>query len=75
MAVWLDETPIATVPEIITVLDTETGQVVTNPNCYVSQRVAVIVLPAPHIFLTEQGLELLGPEYAGITASFRSAIS
>jgi len=71
----LNGTPVVTVPEIITVLDTSRGEVITNPNVTPSQKVAVLVLPSPEIFLSPRGLQLFGPRYAGIDASFRSALS
>jgi DUF917 family protein len=75
MAGWLDGVPVVTIPEIITLLDRETGAVVTNPNVRPMQRVAVLVLPAPGAFLTDTGLQTFGPRYAGIDAPFRSALS
>ena len=74
MAAFLDGTPVATIPEIITLLDTETGAVITNPNAQVSQNVAVLILPAPKVFLTPQGLATFGPAYAGLNTDFRSAL-
>lgn len=74
MAAFLDDTPIATIPEIITLLDIDSGDVVTNPNAYVSQNVAVLVLPAPSVFLTPRGLATFGPNYAGLDMGFRSAL-
>ncbi|MEO1397935.1 MAG: DUF917 domain-containing protein [Pseudomonadota bacterium] len=70
----LDGKPVVTIPEIITVLDIETGQVVTNPNVKKSQKIAVLVLPAPDVFVTPRGLEAFGPTYIGINDAFRSAL-
>ncbi len=67
-------TPVVTIPEIITVLNTKTGHVVTNPNVSVGQHVAVLVLPAPDVFLTPQGLRSFGPGYVGLKTDFRSAL-
>ena len=75
MVAWLNGEPIATIPEIITVLDRHSGAVVTNPNATVDQQVSVIVLPAPEIFLTETGLAAFGPDYAGLDRPFQSAVS
>ncbi len=75
MVAWLNDIPRATIPEIITVFDNETGDVVTNPNAVVGQSVSVVVLPAPDLFLTEKGLAIFGPTYAGLDAPFKSALS
>ena len=66
--------PVVTIPEIISVLDMETGDVVTNPNVYPSRQVAILALPAPAVFLTNNGLRAFGPNHAGIDAAFQSAM-
>lgn len=60
----------ATIPEIITVMDQTTGAVLTNPHVTQGQSVAVLVLPAPQIFTTPEGLAIFGPAYAGIDAPY-----
>ena len=70
----LNGTPVVTIPEIITVMDMSTGNVVTNPNVRPTQRLAVLVLPAPDVFLTTQGLEIFGPHYAGLDIPFVAAV-
>lgn len=70
----LNGAPAVTIPEIITVMDIETGQVITNPNVRPSQNVTVLVLPAPEIFLTARGLQIFGPGYANADVDFRSAL-
>lgn len=71
---WRDGALHATIPEIITVLDTETGEIVTNPHATQGRQVAVVILPAPALFLTPRGLEIFGPTYAGLETPFRSAL-
>lgn len=65
----------ATIPDMICLIDTETGAPVTNPNYYTGQSVAVVVLPAPKPFTTEKGLLAFGPSYAGIDQPYRPAVS
>ncbi len=62
-----------TIPDLICVIDTETGLPVTNPHYHKGQSVAVIILPAPTEFTTSRGLSVFGPAYAGIDASYRPA--
>lgn len=75
MAVRVGHNICATVPEIITALHEASGEIVLNPGWQVGTRVAIIVLPAPPGYLTEDGLKCFGPSYIGIDAPFRSAIS
>ena len=72
---WINGVPAVSIPEIITPMDRQTGDVVTNPNTYSGQLVSVLVLPAPGAFLTAQGLDLFGPRYAGLDEVFRSALA
>ncbi len=71
---WIDGQPVVTIPEIITVIDNDTGDIVTNPNVRVGQSVSILVLPAPDIFLSPRGLEIFGPRYAGLDQTFVSAL-
>lgn len=60
--VALDEgVPVAMVPDIITVLDTETGSAISTERLRYGQRVSVIAFPCDPIWRTERGLEIAGP--------------
>lgn len=72
---WFDGAVHATVPDLICLFDTETGQAVQNPHYHVGQQVAVVILPAPQAFLSPRGLAVFGPGYAGIDGHFRSPLS
>ncbi|PSR25488.1 hypothetical protein SAMN00768000_1774 [Sulfobacillus thermosulfidooxidans DSM 9293] len=52
---------VATVPDLITVLDSTTGQAITTERLRYGQRVAVIVIPAPSIMKTPEALKIWGP--------------
>ncbi|MGI9354767.1 MAG: DUF917 domain-containing protein [Rhizobiaceae bacterium] len=73
MASWLDDEIHTTIPDLICLLDTDTGAAVTNPNYYSGQNVAVIVLPAPSEFLTDKGLQSFGPRYLHLDQAYRPA--
>jgi hypothetical protein len=60
------------VPEIISVLDSLSGEAVGTETLRYGQRVTVIALPAPRILLTEKGLEHVGPRAFGYDLDFRS---
>lgn len=64
----------ATIPDMICVLDTQTGLPVTNPHATPGQEVAILILPAPSAFLTEKGLDSFGPKYAGLNGAFKSVL-
>ncbi|MBY6190603.1 DUF917 domain-containing protein [Microbulbifer agarilyticus] len=75
MIAWRNGEVHATIPDLICLLDMETGEPVTNPNYRVDQKVAVVVLPAPNAFLSEKGLEIFGPKYLGYSFEYRSAVA
>ncbi|GAA6209126.1 DUF917 domain-containing protein [Cognatishimia sp. WU-CL00825] len=65
----------ATIPDLICLIDTDTGAPVTNPNYYKGQNVAVVILPAPDPFTTPKGLSAFGPSYLGLDQPYRPAIT
>ena len=73
--VWREGAPLATTPELICVLDSDTGEAIGTEMVRYGQRVTAIVLPAPEIFLTPRGLELVGPRAFGYDIDFRSALA
>ncbi len=62
----------ATVPELICVLDSESGEAIGTETLRYGQRVTVIALPAPAVFLTENGLQHTGPRAFGYDLEFVS---
>ncbi|MER5394349.1 DUF917 domain-containing protein [Saccharopolyspora sp. NPDC002686] len=58
-------TVLASVPDLICVLDRESGEAVTTEAMRFGQRVAVIAAPADPRWHTPEGLELAGPRYFG----------
>ncbi len=57
--------PLAMVPDIITVLDTETAQAISTERLRYGQRVSVVAFPCHPIWRTERGLEIAGPAAFG----------
>jgi DUF917 family protein len=57
--------PIATVPDLITVMETESGQPITTEELRYGQRVRVIAAPCDPRWRTPAGLALVGPRYFG----------
>lgn len=61
---------IATVPDLITVLERETGQPVTTEGLRYGYRVTVIGIPTPEIMRSTAALEVWGPEYFGYDTEY-----
>ncbi|MEL7209750.1 MAG: DUF917 domain-containing protein, partial [Actinomycetota bacterium] len=61
----LDGTPIATVPHLICLLDTESGEAVGTETARYGQRVSVIAMTAPALFRSPAGLAFVGPRAKG----------
>ncbi|MEL6573216.1 MAG: DUF917 domain-containing protein [Pseudomonadota bacterium] len=74
LVAWKDDAVHATIPDVICLIDTLTGEVVQNPHFEQGQTVAVVILPAPKAFLTERGLSIFGPAYAGLSGKFWSPL-
>nr|WP_235022315.1 DUF917 domain-containing protein [Amycolatopsis alkalitolerans] len=60
-----DGSTLASVPDLICVLHTETSEAVTTETLRFGQRVTVIAAPADPRWHTEAGIELAGPRYFG----------
>ena len=70
---FLDGEPHVTVPDIITVMDSLSGEAIGTETLRYGQRVTVIVLPSPEVLTTPKGLEHVGPRAFGYDLDFRSA--
>ena len=66
----LDGEWIATVPDLITVLDRETGDPVRTEALRYGQRVEVLGIPTPEIMRTDAALDVWGPETFGLDTEF-----
>jgi DUF917 family protein len=75
LAVIEDGRAVATVPDIITVLDTYTGEVVTTGELRYGQRVVLLALPCPDVWRTPAGLDLVGPAAFGLDLPYRPVAS
>jgi uncharacterized protein len=69
---WRDEVAVVTVPDLICVLDSVAGGAVGTEALRYGQRITVIALPAPAVFLTPRGLDHAGPKAFGYDLPFRS---
>jgi DUF917 family protein len=60
----------ATVPDLIIVLDAETGEPITTEELRYGFRVAVVAAPCDERWRTDAGLELVGPRYFGYDVEY-----
>jgi DUF917 family protein len=72
---WLEQKPIAMSPDLICVLDTESGEAIGTETIRYGQRITVIALPPPAIFLTAKGLAHVGPRAFGYDLAFHSVFA
>ena len=72
---WLDGTPVAMSPDLICVLDSVSGEAVGTETIRYGQRVTVIALPPPPVFLTPKGLQHVGPRAFNYDIEFRSVFA
>jgi len=64
-----DETLVST-PDLITILDAETGEPITTESLRYGFRVAVLAMPCDPRWRTPEGLKLVGPGYFGYGGDF-----
>jgi DUF917 family protein len=72
---WLDGEAIVTSPDLICVVDSVSGEAVGTEVIRYGQRVTVIALPPPPVFLTPKGLEYVGPRAFGYDLDYRSVFA
>ncbi len=74
IVVWRDGVPLSTTPELICVLDSVSGEGIGSETIRYGQRVTVIVLPAPDLFLSPRGLQHVGPRAFGYDIEYASGL-
>ena len=62
---WQDDAVSVLPPELISIIDSSSGEAIANPAFVIGARVTVLKFPAPAIWRTEQGRRLFGPEHFG----------
>ncbi len=63
-------TVLASVPDLITVVDADTGEPITTEELKYGLRVEVVGIPCHEMWRTPEGLELVGPRYFGYNVEF-----
>lgn len=62
---WKNDVPVVTSPDVIVVIDDNTGMPCTNPHLKEGQKVAVLGLRGVEAFRSEKGLNILSAKYFG----------
>ena len=70
LAATIDGKVAVSVPDLITILDIDTGEPITTEAMRYGYRVAVIGIPCDKRWRTEKGLELVGPRYFGYDVDY-----
>ena len=73
-AAWRDGEVVDTTPDIICVMDSVSGEAIGTEMIRYGQRVTVIVLPTPELFLTPKGLAATGPRAFGYDFDYKTVL-
>ena len=69
---FLDAEPVVMTPDLICLLDSVSGEGIGTDVVRFGQRVSVLALPGPEVFMSPEGLEAVGPKAFGFDLSFTS---
>ena len=72
---WRDDEPLAMTPDLICVLNSVSGEAVGSETIRYGQRVTVIALPPPPVFLSPRGLDCMSARAPSATTSTSGACS
>jgi len=75
IAVFDGDKPVAATPDLICLVDTDSGESVGTETVRYGQRVSIIALPAPAHLRTEKGLQHVGPRAFGYDFDFKSVFA
>jgi hypothetical protein len=67
---WLDEKPFVTSPDLLSVIDSRSGEPYTNTILEEGMEVAVIAGRSDETYRSPKGLALLGPRYFGFDLNY-----
>lgn len=69
---FVDGKPKAVTPDLITVLDKETGMPITTEGLRFGMRISIIGMPADDKWRTEKGIKTVGPRYFGYDLDYQT---
>jgi len=68
---WFDDKPYVTSPDMLIVVDAETGEPYSNAQIEVGHQVAVVGLRAVEQFRSQKGINILGPRHFGFDIDYK----
>lgn len=74
LAIWESDEPRVTVPDLITLVVSETGEPITTELIRFGVRADVLVLPCPALLRTDVALDVVGPRAFGIDLDYEPAV-
>ena len=74
LAIYEDDEPKVMVPDLITLVTSDTGEPITTELLRFGVRADVLVLPAPDLLRTPEALAVVGPHAFGIDADYEPAV-
>lgn len=72
---YVGDEPVVMTPDLICLLDSVSGDGIGTDVLRFGQRVSVLALPAPKVFLSKAGLAAVGPRAFGFDIDFKSVFS
>ncbi len=67
----IDDIIVVTTPDILAIVNAQTGEAITSDALRFGLEVAVIVIAAPALWTTPEGLKLVGPHYFGYNITYQ----
>jgi uncharacterized protein len=71
LVAFQNEEIVASVPDLITIVEQDTGRAITTERLRYGVRVRVLAMPADDRWVSEPGLEMAGPRHFGYDADYR----
>ena len=71
LSVHVDGTLRAVVPDLVTIVDSETAHAIPTERLAYGQRVSVIACEAPPALTTPEALAIVGPDQFGLSEQYR----
>ncbi|MGQ9647427.1 MAG: DUF917 domain-containing protein [Thermodesulfobacteriota bacterium] len=68
---WLDGEPYVLTPDLICILDAQTGEPITNSNMREGKRIVVFGIPCHPFWRTEEAIDLVSPKHFGFDIPYR----
>jgi DUF917 family protein len=74
LVIWEDDEPAVTVPDLISLVTTDTGEPITTELIRYGFRADVLVLPCPDLLKTDRALAVVGPRAFGFDLDYNAAV-